>query len=95
MRVLNRHTDSIPRDAVYVGRGTPFGNKFQIGPDGTRDEVIAKFRAWAPTDAALMAALPTLAGKDLVCSCRPRACHADVLIEMANPGYDKDEHMPF
>ena len=31
MRILNRKTDAIPHDAVYVGRGSKFGNKFVIG----------------------------------------------------------------
>jgi hypothetical protein len=33
-----------------------------------------------------MAALPELRGKDLVCWCAPDACHADVLLELANAG---------
>jgi Domain of unknown function (DUF4326) len=33
-------------DRVYVGRPSKWGNPFVIGRDGTRDEVIAKYRAW-------------------------------------------------
>ncbi|WP_244430705.1 DUF4326 domain-containing protein [Rhizobium sp. CF142] len=29
-----------------------------------------------------MAALPELAGKDLVCCCAPLPCHGEVLLEM-------------
>jgi len=32
----------------------------------------------------LLAALPELRGKDLVCWCSPLPCHADVLLELAN-----------
>jgi hypothetical protein len=32
----------------------------------------------------LMAALPELRGKDLVCGCAPLACHGDVLLRLAN-----------
>jgi hypothetical protein len=47
--------------------------------------VIAKYRAWIVTQPELMAALPQLRGKDLVCWCAPAACHGDVLLELANP----------
>ena len=33
----------------------------------------------------LMAALPDLVEKDLVCWCAPEACHGDVLLELTNP----------
>ena len=55
-----------------------------IGRDGTRDEVIAKYRAWIARQPSLMAALGELRGKHLVCWCAPERCHADVLIELAN-----------
>jgi hypothetical protein len=31
---------------VYVGRPSKWGNPFVIGRDGSREEVIAKYRAW-------------------------------------------------
>jgi Domain of unknown function (DUF4326) len=43
-------------DRVYVGRPSKWGNPFAIGRDGTRDEVIAKYRAWIVRQPALMAA---------------------------------------
>jgi hypothetical protein len=69
---------------VYVGRPSKWGNPFVIGRHGTRDQVIAKYRAWITRQSALMAALPELRGKNLICWCAPEACHADVLIELAN-----------
>lgn len=39
--VVNRHKASYD---VYVGRGTKWGNPFEIGKDGTRLEVIEKYR---------------------------------------------------
>lgn len=71
-------------DRVYVGRPGKWGNPFVIGRDGTRDEVIAKYRAWIVTQPARMAALAELRGKDLVCWCAPLPCHADVLLDLAN-----------
>ena len=37
---------ALPFPQVYVGRPSPLGNPFVIGKDGTRDEVIAKYRDW-------------------------------------------------
>jgi hypothetical protein len=31
---------------IYIGRPSVFGNPFQIGKDGTREEVIEKFKQW-------------------------------------------------
>ncbi len=54
---------------IYVGRPTKWGNPFVIGRDGSRDEVIAKYRAWIARQPMLMAALQELRGKDLICWC--------------------------
>ena len=85
-KVLNaRQAGTKPAaDRVYVGRPSKWGNRFVIGPDGSRDEVIAKYRAWIVQQPALMAALPELRNKDLVCWCAPSRCHGEVLIELAN-----------
>jgi hypothetical protein len=56
-------------DRVYVGRPSKWGNPFVLGRDGSRDDVIAKYRAWIVRQPALMAALHELRGKDLVCWC--------------------------
>ena len=85
-KVLNaRQAGTKPAaDRVYVGRPSKWGNRFVIGRDGSRDEVIAKYRAWIVQQPALMAALPELRNKDLVCWCAPNRCHGEVLIELAN-----------
>jgi hypothetical protein len=31
---------------VYIGRPSVYGNKFEIGKDGSREEVIAKYEEW-------------------------------------------------
>ena len=64
------------------------GNPFVIGRDGVRDEVIAKYRAWVVRQPALMNALHELRNKDLICFCAPDACHAEVLVTLANPAED-------
>lgn len=82
----------------YVGRPTPWGNPFTHLPlKGTRaifyvssrEESIAKYREWltSPEQADLLAeAKLRLKGKVLTCWCKPKACHADVLIELVNEG---------
>ncbi|EKS26825.1 MULTISPECIES: DUF4326 domain-containing protein [Nitrobacteraceae] len=68
---------------VYIGRPSKWGNPFVIGRDGSRAEVIAKYRAWIVVQPALMNALGELRSRDLVCWCAPLACHGDVLVEPA------------
>ena len=84
-RVLNKRRHGVPTGAVYVGRPSIWGNPFVIGKDGTRNDVIAKYRDYLLSNSSLMAKLEgELKGRDLVCWCAPEACHADVLIELAN-----------
>jgi len=84
-RVLNRHHGAMPAGAVYVGRGTPWGNPFRVGEHGTREEVLVQFARMLETRADLrQRARHELRGRDLVCSCAPRACHADLWLAIAN-----------
>jgi len=83
-RVLNKHRDGVPAGAVYIGRGSKWGNPFRIGPDGDRAAVIAKHEAWLRDQHDLLRTLDELRGKNLVCFCAPRTCHGDVLLRLAN-----------
>lgn len=67
---------------VYIGRGSPWGNPFVIGPDGTRQEVIQQFERWIRGRPELIARLPELKGKVLGCFCAPLPCHGEVLIKL-------------
>jgi len=79
--------------AVKVDRTTRWGNPVKIGdpwcgiPIETRQEAVSAFRsliAQNPTYRAEVAY--ELAGRDLACWCPPgEPCHADVLLEIANP----------
>lgn len=87
MKVYNRRARGAAEAAraVYIGRPTKWGNPFQIGPDGTREEVIAKFEAALRANPALMeAARRELRGRSLACWCAPLPCHGDVLMKIAN-----------
>src|ERR1700743_3778327 len=71
VRVYNKSREEFPDSAVYIGRGSPYGNPFRAGIDGTRDEVCDKFE---------MCVLPSLnvdplRDLDLVCFCHPKRCH--------------------
>ena len=77
------HCKQGARFDVYIGRPSVWGNPFEIGRDGTREQVIARYRAWVRTQPDLMARLPELRGKTLGCWCAPHACHGEILLELA------------
>ena len=78
------HCKKEPFD-VYIGRPSKWGNPFKIGKDGSREEVIQKYRHWILANPVLVAQLTTeLKGKRLGCWCKPYACHGDVLAELAD-----------
>jgi len=74
--VVNKKTG--PYD-IYIGRGSKWGNPYQIGPDGDRRTVLAKYREYLSEQKQLMDLLPELDGKRLGCFCKPLDCHGDIL----------------
>lgn len=76
-----------PSGAVYIGRPSKWGNPFKAGVDGTRKEVIRRYRDYLFTS-GLINDIHELKDRHLVCYCKPKACHGDVLIELANPFFD-------
>jgi hypothetical protein len=85
-RVYNKHHANVPRDAVYIGRGSLAGNPYRIGSDGDRDEVCDKYEAMVEANPTLKRRLIAYCvGKDLVCFCSPRRCHGDYLLKISNP----------
>lgn len=84
-RVLNKRVDGIPAGAVYVGRPSKWGNPFVVGRDGVQGECVTLYEDWISEQPELQAAAKMeLQGKDLVCWCHPRPCHAEVLLRIAN-----------
>ena len=67
---------------VYIGRGSKWGNPFRIGRDGTREDVIIKYRKYIRSQPHLIAALHELKGRRLGCYCSPLACHGDILVKL-------------
>lgn len=86
--VINIYKDPSAKsrpDSVYIGRPSPWGNPFVIGKDGTRAEVIAKYRDYLQKNPEFEERVKReLAGKNLVCFCAPKPCHGDVLLALAN-----------
>jgi hypothetical protein len=75
---------------AYVGRPSPLGNPFVVGRDGSRQEVIAKYRRWlwarlqepgSPQERELRRLLArAVEGElELLCWCHPLPCHAEVV----------------
>lgn len=69
---------------IYIGRPSKWGNPYVIGKDGSRSEVIDKYRDYILSNQKLMADLHELKGKVLGCWCSPKPCHGDVLTDLAN-----------
>lgn len=69
---------------VYIGRGSKFGNPYEIGKDGSREEVIEKYREWFMKKIKkerFRKEVLKLKGKKLGCYCSPKPCHGDVIVE--------------
>lgn len=70
---------------VYIGRPGPWGNPFEIGKDGDREEVVQKYAEWLLAQPELVEkAKQELKGKVLGCWCAPKLCHGNILAEIAN-----------
>ena len=89
-RVVNKYKE--PYD-VYIGKVVSGGNPFTHIADkktkagfvvSSRDEAIESYRDWLLKQPQLLKDLHELKGKTLGCSCKPKQCHGDVLVELVN-----------
>jgi hypothetical protein len=81
-----------PADLVYIGRRWtmghwdlpqhPFYNPKKR--DGTRAEIMEKYRAYLLERPDLLDQVSALRGKTLACWCAPELCHGDILAELAD-----------
>ena len=85
-KVWNKRDPNCPKDAVYVGRPSKWGNPARMNATKrNRQEVIRLYRIWLEGKMSIGKLDPIeLCGKDLVCWCAPLPCHGDVLLELAN-----------
>lgn len=71
---------------VRIDRRTKWRNPFFIGKDGSRREVIDKYRKYFLGRVDLLRDLEELRGMRLGCWCAPLPCHGDVLVEFIMNG---------
>ena len=87
-------------DVLYVGRpmyqggwvlhGHPLANPYKVGPDGTAEEVVERYRGWVARRPRLAAQLRELRGRRLGCWCAEgQPCHARVLAQLADQVSDR------
>lgn len=86
-RIFNQRHLPIPPDAVRVDRGTKWGNPYVMRDhsDAERNRVCNQFESLMLKQPGFVAAVKAeLRGKDLVCWCAPKRCHAETLMRIAN-----------
>ena len=69
-------------DLVYIGRPSKWGNPFEVGRDGNKEECKEKYREYIKNRKDLLDSLSELEGKALACWCKPKPCHGDILVEL-------------
>jgi len=88
-RVVNKRFQEYD---VYIGRGSKWGNPYTHIKGKTkaqflvesREKAVEEYKDWILEQPKLMADLQELKGKTLGCWCKPKACHGDILSELAN-----------
>jgi len=77
----------VVNNTVLIDRRTKWGNRWRLGRDGSREEVIARYRAdlWRRIQAGEVSLeeLAELNGCWLACWCEPLPCHGDVIARAA------------
>ncbi len=81
MRIINLRDEKIG-DAVYIGRGSKWGNPFIMKSEKDRADVIKKYRAYILSKFDRLEIRRQLKNRDLACYCWPKACHGDILKEI-------------
>jgi len=77
--------DEVWLHAKYVGRPSEFGNLFIVGRDGDQEECVMKYEAYLDQHPELVAQIKReLRGWNLICWCKPKRCHADIQLRIAN-----------
>ena len=75
---------------LYIGRAfaefpeSPWCNPFKVESGCGRKCVIERFRRYLLQKPELLAKLHEVRGKTLGCWCKPKACHGDVIAELAD-----------
>jgi Domain of unknown function (DUF4326) len=83
-KLYNKHHGGAPPLAINIMRPGKWSNRFEIGRDGDRAEVVAKHERDLADQPELLKQLDELRGRDLLCCCAPHPCHGDILLKLAN-----------
>lgn len=84
-RVWNKNKEKPPKDAVYIGRPSKWGNPYPVQYESQREWAIKSFEESIEENPKIKEMIKReLKGKDLVCFCKPKACHGDILLRIAN-----------
>lgn len=86
---------TLPKDYIYVGRAfrrngwnlpqSPWANPFPVeANDHDHSIACAKYDAYLRAKPLDYHGLLFLKGKTLVCWCKPKKCHADILAKLAD-----------
>ncbi len=88
--VVNRHHfanhDEIPPPWIYIGRGTPLGNPYLLKDHG-EERCMRLYKKWLwehiqKRNERILAELRRITPRHrLACSCAPRPCHGDVVVQ--------------
>lgn len=83
--VVNKHKEDYD---VLIQNGTKWGNPFYDDPRLTKEQKIEKFKTYffsAINNGVIKRDdLKELYGKKLGCSCKPNACHGDIIANYVN-----------
>jgi len=79
---------------IYCGRPKKLSNPYHIGKDGTRKEVIKKFRVFLDSNKIIDELIGFIKDKTpssvvLGCYCKPLPCHCDVIKERLDNEFNR------
>jgi len=80
---MYHHTYDVYIGRAGLGRDGYFGNPYLIGIDGTREEVLSKYKEYfikrVREDRDFYTRILELKGQRLGCFCKPKDCHGDII----------------
>lgn len=83
-KILNADIDTIPDNAVYIGRSSRYGNPYRLGIDGDVGDIAILYLKYLVANPELVADIrQNLKGKILVCHCSGELCHGSILMLLA------------
>jgi len=84
-QVFNKHTKPPHIRAVYCGPGSPYGNLYPISDLINRDKSCDLFDQYLIDHPDLANDIrEKLPGFNLMCYCKPKRCHCDTILRVAN-----------